>query len=351
MSDQYYKSILLSIFLILGINFAYYSMSRPEIEVLASRIKFETAQVNVDGPLQPLPTIVSIDQNWRALGKALFHSPLLSHDNSISCASCHDIQQGGDDNFPVSIGINSQIGIRNSPTVLNAALNFRQFWDGRESSLSEQIRGPIHNPVEMGSNFDDIVTKLSSDPTFNSAFLALDANGVTEENITYAIITYQNSLITNNSAIDRFLLGDKDALNEQQLRGLEKFKRFGCITCHQGRNIGGNIYQKLGRIDLAPQNLLLDKGRFNVTKDPNDLHVYKVPSLRNVARTAPYFHDGSISKLEDAVRIMAQLQLGMKMADEDVNDIVALLKSFNGTPSEQESNPPLTNLAGQSINQ
>jgi cytochrome c peroxidase len=351
MSGQYYKSILLSIFLILGINFAYYSMSRPEIKKVASRITFETTQVKVEGPLQPLPTIVSIDQNWRALGKALFHSPLLSQDNSISCASCHDIKQGGDDNFPVSIGINSQIGTRNSPTVLNAALNFRQFWDGRESSLTEQIHGPIHNPIEMGSNFSDIINKLSSDPTFNSAFLALDANGITEENIIYAIITYQNSLITNNSPIDRFLLGDKNALNEQQLRGLEKFQRFGCVTCHQGRNIGGNIYQKLGRIDLAPKSLLLDKGRFNVTNEPNDLHVYKVPSLRNVALTAPYFHDGSISTLEDAVRIMAQLQLGMEMADEDVNDIVALLNSFTGKLPEQENNQPKTEFSGQGVNQ
>jgi cytochrome c peroxidase len=320
----------LILLLIAGTNFLYFICSQPDIGASANALPFEYVQTEVDGPLQPLPSITSIDPGWQALGKALFHSPLLSHNNSISCASCHNIQQGGDDDFPVSIGIDNKIGVRNSPTVLNATLNFRQFWDGREGRLNEQISGPIHNPVEMGSSYQEIIGKLSADTIFKQTFLALDKQGVTQENIIKAIVTYENSLITTGSPIDKYLLGDTKALSDQQIRGLDKFKRFGCITCHQGRNIGGNIYQKVGRIDLAPEHLLLDKGRFNVTNNLDDLHVFKVPSLRNIALTAPYFHDGSINNLADAVKLMGKIQLGMDIPDKDVDDIVALLHAFTG---------------------
>jgi cytochrome c peroxidase len=176
------------------------------------------------------------------LGKALFNSPLLSKDNTISCASCHMIDFGGDDGFPVSTGINNSQGNRNSPTVLNTTFNFRQFWDGRARTLAEQTVGPIHNPVEMGSSWDEIIPKVSQDSYFNKAFKTLSADGVTPNNIIKAITTYEESLITPNSPIDNYLLGDKEALTAQQVRGLALFKNYGCSTCHQGRNIGGNIY-------------------------------------------------------------------------------------------------------------
>jgi cytochrome c peroxidase len=236
---------------------------------------------------------------------------------------------GGDDGFPVSTGINNAQGERNSPTVLNATFNFRQFWDGRASSLAEQAAGPIHNPVEMGSTWDEITPKLSQDNYFNKAFKHLSADGVTPENIIKAITIYEESLITPNSPIDNYLLGDKEALTAQQIRGLRLFTNYGCSTCHQGRNIGGNIYQKLGRINDIPKILTLDKGRYTVTNEKADEFIFKVPTLRNIAETGPYFHNGSIENLSDAVRIMASSQLGRKLSNDEVADIVALLHSFS----------------------
>ena len=239
------------------------------------------------------------------------------------------IDFGGDDGFPVSTGINNGQGERNSPTVLNATFNFRQFWDGRASSLAEQAIGPIHNPVEMGSTWNEIIVKLSEDDYFTETFNRLSEDGVTAENIIKAITIYEESLITPNSPIDDYLLGDKNALTEQQIRGLSLFNNYGCSTCHQGVNIGGNIYQKLGRINDIPQILTLDKGRFEVTNERIDEYIFKVPTLRNIAETAPYFHNGSIDNLPDAVRIMAKSQLGRELSKEEVADIVALLHSFS----------------------
>jgi cytochrome c peroxidase len=284
---------------------------------------------NVRGPIQPIPRKLTIDKDWLILGKALFHSPLLSKDNSISCGSCHMVDFGGDDGVPVSTGINNSQGERNSPTILNATFNFRQFWDGRASSLAEQAIGPIHNPVEMGSSWDEIIPKLSQDSYFNKTFKALSTDGVTPNNIIKAITIYEESLITPNSPIDNYLLGDKEALTAQQVRGLTLFINYGCSTCHQGRNIGGNIYQKLGRINNIPHMLTLDKGRFTVTNESVDEYVFKVPTLRNIAETAPYFHNGSIDNLPDAVRIMARSQLGRELQNDEVEDIVALLHSFS----------------------
>ena len=284
---------------------------------------------HVDGPIQPIPSQLTIDKDWLILGKALFHSPLLSKNNTISCASCHMVDFGGDDGFPVSTGINNSQGSRNSPTVLNATFNFRQFWDGRASTLAEQTIGPIHNPVEMGSTFPEIINKLSQDEYFNNTFKQLSKDGVTANNIIKAITIYEESLITPHSPIDRYLLGEKEALTAQQKRGLNLFINYGCSTCHQGRNIGGNIYQKLGRINDIPKELTLDKGRFTVTNELTDEFIFKVPTLRNIADTAPYFHNGAVNNLSDAVRIMAKSQLGRELTEDEVADIVALLQTFS----------------------
>jgi cytochrome c peroxidase len=228
---------------------------------------------------------------------------------------------GGDDGVPVSTGVNNAQGERNSPTVLNATFNFRQFWDGRASTLEEQMIGPIHNPIEMGSSFVEITEKLSLDDYFNATFNRLSEEGLTEENIIKAITTYEESLITPNSPIDMYLLGNKDALTVQQVRGLNLFIDYGCSTCHQGRNIGGNIYQKLGRISDIPEILTLDKGKFLLTNDAIDEYIFKVPTLRNIAETAPYFHNGSINTLPEAVRIMAASQLGRELTDNEVENL------------------------------
>ncbi|TQF66646.1 cytochrome-c peroxidase [Pseudoalteromonas luteoviolacea] len=295
-----------------------------------SVIKMRFLERAVDAPIQPLPKVMEYDFAWAKLGKALFKSPLLSADNSTSCASCHDLYNGGDDGFPVSVGIKQQLGERNSPTVINAVFNFRQFWDGRSSDLIEQTPQPIHNPLEMGTNWEQIIDKLSSQPGFVSSFNALSDDGITAQNIIKAIVAFEESLVSENTPIDAFLLGDQSALSPQQQRGYEKFVSFGCVTCHQGRNIGGNLYQKIGRLDRVPVSLQDDLGRYELTQNEQDKFVFKVPSLRNVAQTAPYFHNGSVDELADAIRIMAQGQLGLELSDEDVADIEALLHAFSG---------------------
>ncbi|MBU2882283.1 cytochrome-c peroxidase [Psychrosphaera sp. B3R10] len=284
----------------------------------------------VYGAIQPIPTIIEINKEWVSLGKAVFHSPLLSKDNTVSCASCHLIDYGGDDGFPVSTGIKNRKGSRNSPTVLNAVFNFKQFWDGRANTLEEQMLGPIHNPIEMGTTWPEIITKLKNDAYFASQFSELFEDGITQKNITQVIATFEESLITPGSAIDRFILGDSNALTIQQQRGLHLFKSYGCTTCHQGINIGGNIFQKFGRLQHVPLGLKTDPGRYAITNDPNDNHVFKVPSLRNVAETAPYFHNGEIATLDEAVKIMARSQLGRELTSTEIEDIVALLYSFSG---------------------
>ena len=292
----------------------------------------------VDGPIQPLPRIKAIDHDWRLLGQALFHSTLLSKDNTVSCASCHMITLGGDDGFAVSTGVDNQLGQRNSPTVLNAVFNFRQFWDGREQNLALQIEGPVHNPVEMATSWPEVINKLQADQYFSSAFKKVSAQGVSKDNIVKALVTFEESLVTPDAPIDRYLLGEKDALTEQQIRGLNKFTSFGCATCHQGKNIGGNFYQKLGRLDEIPVKLKLDLGLYEFSKDPADKFTFKVPSLRNIAQTAPYFHNGSISTLPEAVTIMAKTQLGMDISAEDNADIVALLQAFSAPIQELNQN-------------
>lgn len=330
MTHTYFIVVLASLGSVFMGLLGYFVASMPKTPSIKTPIETEYAYYQVPGPIQPLPKILSIDQDWVNLGKALFHSPLLSADNSISCATCHNISEGGDDGFPVSIGINGGVGKRNSPTVLNAAFNFRQFWDGRSADLTEQAVGPIHNPIEMGSNFQDIINKLNQVPEFVQSFRALNPDGITAEAIVKAIVTFEESLVTSGAAIDRYLLGDKNALSLQQQRGLEKFKSFGCISCHQGKNIGGNLYQRIGRLDTVPEKLLADTGRFDLTQHEYDRYVFKVPSLRNITKTAPYFHNGSVSTLQEAVKIMAKGQLGIELSTQDVSDLLALFEAFEG---------------------
>lgn len=328
MDKKYYFSLIFAVFLSAALSSLLYlhlGKYRVDTDFIETVYSFE----QVEGAIQPIPRTMTIDKNWLVLGKALFHSPLLSKDNTISCASCHRVDFGGDDGFPVSIGINNAQGHRNSPTVLNATFNFRQFWDGRVTSLSQQTSEPIHNIKEMGSSWDEIIHKLNNDRYFSKEFNLLSPTGVTESNIIKAITIYEESLITPSSPIDRYLLGDENAITLQQKRGLELFVNYGCVTCHQGRNIGGNIYQKLGRIDIIPEVLTHDFGRYEVTKNEADKYLFKVPTLRNIADTGPYFHNGSIDKLSDAVRIMARTQLARELSDDEVADIVALLESFS----------------------
>lgn len=287
-----------------------------------------------NSPIQPLPERIDLDARKVALGDRLFHDKRLSRDNTIACASCHDVSAGGVDGLDHSIGIGGGRTAVNSPTVLNSGFNFVQFWDGRAKTLEEQIDGPVHHPGEMGSNWQQIISKLIQDPRYISGFEAAYASGLQIRNIKDAIATYERSLITPNARFDRYLRGQTDALNDQERAGYELFATLGCISCHQGQNVGGNMFQKFGvvgdyfrdRGDLTQA----DYGRYNVTGDEDDIHVFKVPSLRNVELTAPYFHDGSTETLETAVQVMATYQLGQVLPASKVDQIVAFLKTLTG---------------------
>jgi len=316
------------------ISTAYYYIRTTELVSNYQKTSTEYIYEKINHPLQPIPLLKQVDRQQAVLGRALFNSPLLSKDNTVSCASCHQVNFGGDDGFSVSSGVNNLTGSRNSPTVLNATFNVSQFWDGRASSLGEQIDGPIHNPVEMSTDWLTVTAKLQADTYFSEAFADLGIKKITSEAIKAAIVTYEETLITPNAPIDRYLRGEANALTNQQLSGLNKFLSFGCVTCHQGVNIGGNLYQKIGRIRELKNGLSVDLGRFRVTNKDADKHVFKVPSLRNITETAPYFHDGSAKTLEEAIVTMAKYQLGRELSEQDREDLLALLEAFSAPPIE-----------------
>jgi cytochrome c peroxidase len=276
---------------------------------------------------------IDLDNPKVHLGKLLFNDTRLSRDDSISCATCHDVANGGDDGRQVSVGIDQKVGERNSPTVLNAALNFAQFWDGRAATLDEQVAGPVRNPLEMDSDWPEILMKLGRDRELVRNFDKLYADGLTSTNITDAIVAYETALLTPNSPFDRFLLGDQSALSGEARQGYALFLDYGCTSCHQGQNIGGNMYQRFGIIGdyIDDRGNLTDSdlGRFNVTNRPEDKYFFKVPSLRNVGKTAPYFHDGSADTLDKAVKVMATYQLGRPISDDQITKIVSFLNSLS----------------------
>lgn len=290
-----------------------------------------------DEPLQPLETFSGLDSRIVHLGRRLFHDPRLSGDGTVSCASCHDLDHGGVDGKRFAEGFRGAVGPINTPTVYNAALNFRQFWDGRAATLEEQAAGPMTNPIEMAGTWDDILATLSADETYRTSFEALYSDGVQRENILDAIATFERTLITVDSPFDRFLQGDRTALSESATRGYQLFKDRGCVACHQGRNVGGNLYQRFGIFGdyFADRGEVTeaDLGRFAVTGEEADRHVFKVPGLRNVELTAPYFHDGSATTLAEAVRIMGRYQLGLELPDQEVRDLVNFLCALTGKQS------------------
>jgi cytochrome c peroxidase len=292
------------------------------------------ARVEVATPIQPIPAGAPLDERKVALGRRLFHDTRLSRDGTISCASCHDLARGGSDNRRVSTGVGGAEGDVNAPTVFNSSLNFKQFWDGRANTLEEQIDGPITHPKEMGSTWPSIVEKLSSDATYVEAFRAIYDAAVEPEHIRDAIATFERSLLTPNSRFDRFLEGDASALSDEERAGYELFQEIGCITCHQGANLGGNSFQTFGLVrnyfedrgGITPA----DYGRFNVTGKERDKFKFKVPTLRNISKTAPYFHDGSAATLEEAVQVMARYQIGHDLEPGEMAQILAFLRTLDG---------------------
>ena len=287
--------------------------------------------------IQPLPGKMPGSENDSsalvALGKKLYFEKRLSANNSQSCNSCHQVDGGkaGVDQEPTSPGAFGKRGGRNSPTTLNAGFHLAQFWDGRAADLAAQAKGPILNPGEMAMPSEAaVIEKLSAIPAYPKAFAKAfpgDAMPLTYDNLAKAIAAFERTLVTHDR-LDDFLKGNDKALSAAELKGLETFVAVGCTTCHNGPAVGGNGFRKLGAVN--PYKNLSDKGRIEVTKEEEDLHVFKVPSLRNIALTAPYFHDGAMTSLAETVREMAWLQLGQKLDDGQVQSIVAFLRSLSG---------------------
>ena len=283
-----------------------------------------------DEPISPITAPAVKDARLVELGKKLFFDPRLSKSGFISCNSCHNLSMGGSDNLKTSIGHNWQEGPINSPTVLNSSLNVAQFWDGRALTLKDQAGGPIANPGEMAFTHELAITVLKSIPGYVAEFKAVFGNDKIDiEGVTRAIATFEETLATPNSRFDKWLKGDKKALTADELAGYELFKDSGCTACHNGAAAGGNTFQKMGVVEPYKTNNPA-QGRVAVTKEEADRFNFKVPTLRNVELTYPYFHDGQATTLTQAVDTMGRIQLGKSFTPAENTKIVAFLKTLTG---------------------
>ena len=292
---------------------------------------FVTAiNVSANEPIQPIKAAKVTNADMVELGKMLFFDPRLSKSGFISCNSCHNLSMGGTDNIPTSIGHKWQQGPINAPTVLNASMNLAQFWDGRAKDLKEQAGGPIANPGEMASTHKVAVEVLQSIPQYRGYFQkAFGSDQIDIDRVTSAIAAFEETLVTPGSRFDKWLEGDKKALNPQELEGYELFKSSGCSGCHNGPAVGGTLYQKFG-VHHPYKTTSKAEGRKAVTGKDTDLNVFKVPTLRNIEFTYPYFHDGAVATLEDAVKIMGKVQLDRDFDKKEIDSIVAFLKTLTG---------------------
>jgi cytochrome c peroxidase len=287
-----------------------------------------------DEPIQPIPAAKPKNENMVELGKMLFFDPRLSKSGFISCNSCHNLSMGGTDNLQTSIGHNWHQGPINSPTVLNSSMSLAQFWDGRAKDLKEQAGGPIANPGEMAFTHELAVDVLRSIPEYRTRFKQVfGSDKITIDPVTDAIAAFEETLVTPDSRFDKWLKGDKSAINKTELEGYKIFKDSGCTSCHNGPAVGGASFQKFG-IHEPYQTKSKAEGRFAVTGKDADRLMFKVPTLRNVELTYPYFHDGAAATLEEAVDIMGRLQLGRKFNKDENAKVVAFLKTLTGKQPE-----------------
>jgi len=295
------------------------------------------------------------------LGKMLYMDPRFSSTGTVSCNSCHNIMEGGDDSRAVSMGVHGKTGGRNAPTVWNSAFHSVQFWDGRAALLEDQAKGPVSNPVEMGmADVETAMERVRKIPGYKPYFEnAFGKDSMTVENAAKAVAAFERTLITPNSAYDNYVKGDRTALNEQQVRGMNKFASHGCMSCHSGAafngpqtKLGEGFYAKFPTFAdndyVAKYKLDEDKGRQEVTGQEADANLFRVSTLRNITDTAPYFHNGSVNDLHEAVRVMARTQLNKELSNADVDDIVSFLGALTG-PYPEITMPRLPATAGTSI--
>ena len=286
------------------------------------------ALAQYDGLYAPVAPPKSVNLGMVELGKKLYFDPRLSKSGFISCNSCHNLSMGGTDNIRTSIGDKWQQGPINSPTVLNSSLNLAQFWDGRAADLKEQAGGPIANPGEMAFSHTLAIDMLASIPAYQREFkLVFGKDKIDIDQVTDAIAEFEKTLVTPNSRFDQYLLGNKTAMTKDELAGYKLFNESGCVACHNGPNLGGNSFQKMGVVEPYKGNV---EGRAAVTGKDADRFNYKVPTLRNVELTYPYFHDGMSDTLGQAVDVMGRLQLGKKFTKTENEQIVSFLKTLTG---------------------
>lgn len=286
--------------------------------------------ISANEPIQPIKAVKPKNADVAELGKMLFFDPRLSKSGFISCNSCHNLSMGGTDNLPTSIGHAWQQGPISAPTVLNSSMNLAQFWDGRAKDLKEQAGGPIANPGEMASTHELVVEILGTIPQYRAKFeKAFGSDLVNIDRVTTAIGAFEETLVTPGSRFDQWLEGDKKALSKSELDGYNLFKSIGCTGCHNGPAVGGLSYQKFG-VYRPYKTASKAEGRKEVTGKESDLNVFKVPTLRNIELTYPYFHDGAVATLEEAVKIMGQVQLDQDLNKKEIDNIVAFLKTLTG---------------------
>lgn len=308
-------------------------MNKVKQRVISCSIATMTAVAGVamaNEPISPIAPVKEINLAQVELGKKLYFDPRLSKSGFISCNSCHNLSMGGTDNLKTSIGHNWQQGPINAPTVLNSSMNLAQFWDGRAADLKEQAGGPIANPGEMASTHTLAIDVIKSIPQYVVEFKQVFGDSeINIDRVTEAIAEFEKTLITPNSRFDQWLLGDKDAITATELEGYQLFKMSGCVACHNGPAVGGSSFQKMGVVEPYKATSPAE-GLAAVTGKDADRFMFKVPTLRNVEMTYPYFHDGEAETLTEAVDIMGRLQLGKKFTDEENAKIVAFLKTLTG---------------------
>ncbi len=300
------------------------------------KVVYVAATVRRSEPISPIVPFEGLDSNVVDLGRRLFHDSALSGNGKLSCASCHDPNTGGADGKVLSPGVNGRVTRRNTPTVFNAGYNFVQYWDGRAESLEEQLDNHLSENGEMLSDWSRVIKVLSQDPLYNRTFQLYLGGEPSEALVRQALATYERSLVTVDSKFDQWLRGNDQALNAEEIAGYYLFKQLNCISCHQGVGVGGTMLQPLGDMqgffDSVGTVSEPDLGRFDVTNRERDRRVFRVPALRNVDQTAPYFHDGSAPTLPAAVEAMMKYQLGLEPNPTDVHRLVAFLKTLTGKP-------------------
>jgi cytochrome c peroxidase len=325
-----YAIALITIAFSIAIGWQRFQISQPSQLPVSGREKL--AQVRE--PIQPIPLEIALDRNKVALGEKLFGDVRLSGDRQISCLSCHKLDMGGTDRLALSTGVNGAIGEVNTPTVFNVGYNFYFNWNGKFENLMDHLQALMTNPKVMGTQWEASIRALQQVPDYVREFSQIYPEGLTPDNIKDAIVTYEQSLFTSNARFDQFLRGNKRVLTALEQEGYRLFKAYGCVSCHQGGNVGGNMFARFGNLgdyfadrgNLTPADL----GRFNVTQDRADRFVFRVPSLRNVALTPPYFHDGSVKTLEEAISIMAKYQLGRSLSQAKIDAIAQFLNALTG---------------------